>query len=137
MQSALPHCSKQQLRSNHVTHRPARVRRLERIAGNQTQHGHAGIQQQAAAEQANVAKLDALIDIGKQLVQEAAKNEEFDPDQLENPAVCARFGEVLTKMGRLDEARPWIEKSLRRGKTPLDRPRRWAVPPDLRHLRPK
>ena len=50
------------------------------------------IQQQAAAEQANAAKLDALIDVGKQLVQEAAKNEEFDPKQL------AMLAEILQQL---------------------------------------
>jgi hypothetical protein len=42
------------------------------------------IQNQAVAEKANAAKLGALIDIGKELVQEAVKNEEFDAAQLEN-----------------------------------------------------
>ena len=41
------------------------------------------IQNQAAGEKANAAKLDSLVDLGKKLVQEAAKNEEFDADQLE------------------------------------------------------
>ena len=41
------------------------------------------IQNQAAAEKANAAKLSALIDSGEQLVQEATKNEEFDPQQLD------------------------------------------------------
>ena len=40
------------------------------------------IQSQAAAERANAARLDSLIGIGKQLVEEATKNEEFEPDQL-------------------------------------------------------
>lgn len=40
------------------------------------------IQSQAAAERANAARLDSLIGIGKELVEEAAKNEEFNPDQL-------------------------------------------------------
>lgn len=41
------------------------------------------IQDQAAAEQANAAALDALIGTGAGLVQEAVKNREFDPGQLE------------------------------------------------------
>lgn len=41
------------------------------------------IQSQAAAERANAARLDSLIEIGKELVEEATKNEEFEPDQLE------------------------------------------------------
>ena len=40
------------------------------------------IQSQAAAERANAARLDSLIEIGKKLVEEAAKNEEFEPSQL-------------------------------------------------------
>ena len=40
------------------------------------------IQNQAAAERANAARLDSLIGIGKELVEEATKNEEFNPDQL-------------------------------------------------------
>ena len=40
------------------------------------------IQNQAAAERANAARLDTLIGIGKQLVEEATKNQEFEPDQL-------------------------------------------------------
>jgi len=42
------------------------------------------IQNQAAAERANAAQLDALIDMGTELVQEATKNEEFDAGQLES-----------------------------------------------------
>ena len=41
------------------------------------------IQQQAAAETANAAMLESLIELGTELVQEATKNEEFDPNQLE------------------------------------------------------
>ena len=41
------------------------------------------IQSQAAAERANAARLDSLVEIGKELVEEATKNEEFKPDQLE------------------------------------------------------
>ena len=43
----------------------------------------AKIQNQATAEKANAAKLNALIEMGKELVKAAAKNEEFDPEQLE------------------------------------------------------
>ena len=42
------------------------------------------IQEQAAAERANAARLDSLIETGTELVQEAAKNEEFDAEQLES-----------------------------------------------------
>ncbi len=41
------------------------------------------IQSQAAAERANAARLKSLIEIGKELVEEATTNEEFEPDQLE------------------------------------------------------
>ena len=41
------------------------------------------IQEQAAAERANAARLDSLVETGMELVQEAAKNEEFDAKQLE------------------------------------------------------
>ena len=40
------------------------------------------IQNQAAAERANAARLDSLVAIGKELLDEATKNEEFNPDQL-------------------------------------------------------
>jgi hypothetical protein len=50
------------------------------------------IQNQAAAEKANAAKLDALIDMGTELVQEATKNEEFDADQL------ASWAEMLKQL---------------------------------------
>ena len=40
------------------------------------------IQSQAAAERANAARLDSLVGIGKELVDEATKNEEFEPNQL-------------------------------------------------------
>ena len=52
------------------------------------------IQEQAAAERANAARLDSLIETGTTLVQEAAKNEEFDAEQLES------WGNILE---RLDE----------------------------------
>ena len=42
------------------------------------------LQNQAAAERANAAKLETLIDTGVELLQEAAKNDEFDPDRLES-----------------------------------------------------
>ncbi len=42
------------------------------------------IQEQAAAERANAARLDSLIETGVELIQEAAKNEEFDANQLES-----------------------------------------------------
>jgi hypothetical protein len=68
-----------------------------------------------------LAQLETLIDL--------------DPDQFFNPAVRARYGEVLTRMKRPREAFPHIEFSLRNGRTPMERPREWAVPPELRHLR--
>ena len=42
------------------------------------------LQNQAAAELANAARLERLIQLGAELVREAAKNEEFDPDRLES-----------------------------------------------------
>ena len=42
------------------------------------------LQDQAAAERANAAKLDSLIESGTELLQEAAKNSEFDGGQLES-----------------------------------------------------
>lgn len=42
------------------------------------------LQKQAAAERANAAKLDSLIDSGEELLEEAAKNSEFDAEQLES-----------------------------------------------------
>ncbi len=41
------------------------------------------IQEQAAAERANAARLDSLIESGVELIKEAAKNEEFDAENLE------------------------------------------------------
>ena len=41
------------------------------------------IQEQAAAERANAARLDSLIETGVELVKAAAKNEEFDAENLE------------------------------------------------------
>ena len=41
------------------------------------------IQDQAAAERANAARLDSLVQLGTGLVKEATKNDEFEPDQLE------------------------------------------------------
>ena len=53
------------------------------------------IQEQAAAERANAARLDSLVDTGVELVQEAAKNEEFDADQLESWAdIIAQLEEI-------------------------------------------
>lgn len=42
------------------------------------------LQNQAAAERANAAKLDSLVESGTELLQEASKNDEFDPNQLES-----------------------------------------------------
>ena len=50
------------------------------------------LQNQAAAERANAARLDSLIQLGTELVQEATKNEEFDPNQLES------WAEILKKL---------------------------------------
>ena len=50
------------------------------------------LQNQAAAERANAARLDSLIQLGTELVQEATKNEEFDPNQL------ASWAEILKKL---------------------------------------
>lgn len=50
------------------------------------------LQEQAAAERANAAKLDSLIDSGKELVQEAAKNSEFDAEQLQS------WGDMLKQL---------------------------------------
>ena len=50
------------------------------------------LQNQAAAERANAARLESLIQLGTELVQEATKNEEFDPNQLES------WAEILKKL---------------------------------------
>ena len=50
------------------------------------------IQNQAAAERANAARLESLIQLGEGLVQEAAKNEGFNPDRLES------WAEILEKL---------------------------------------
>ena len=50
------------------------------------------LQNQAAAERANAARLESLIQLGTDLVQEATKNEEFDPNQLES------WAETLKKL---------------------------------------
>ena len=50
------------------------------------------LQSQAAAERANAARLESLIHLGTELVQEATKNEEFDPNQLES------WAEILKKL---------------------------------------
>ena len=42
------------------------------------------IQEQAAAERANAARLDSLVQLGTGLVKEATKNDEFDPEKLES-----------------------------------------------------
>ncbi len=42
------------------------------------------LQNQASAERANAARLDSLIESGMELLQEAAKNDEFDANQLES-----------------------------------------------------
>ena len=56
------------------------------------------IQNQAAAEKANAAKLASLVAIGKELVQEATKNEEFDPEKLENLAeIVQKLEEIAGK----------------------------------------
>ena len=50
------------------------------------------LQEQASAERANAAKLDSLIESGKELVQEAAKNSEFDAEQLQS------WGDMLKQL---------------------------------------
>ena len=50
------------------------------------------IQEQAAAERANAARLDSLVETGMELVQEAAKNEEFDAEQLES------WGDIIERL---------------------------------------
>ncbi|MDE0689522.1 MAG: hypothetical protein OXI61_15250 [Candidatus Poribacteria bacterium] len=50
------------------------------------------LQNQAAAERANAARLESLIQLGTELVQEATKNEEFNPNQLES------WAEILKKL---------------------------------------
>ncbi|MYB63748.1 hypothetical protein F4X73_03575 [Candidatus Poribacteria bacterium] len=50
------------------------------------------LQNQAAEEKANAAKLDSLIDSGEALIQEAAKNSEFDGEQIES------WGDMLEKL---------------------------------------
>ena len=50
------------------------------------------LQNQAAEEKANAAKLDSLIDSGEMLLQEAAKNSEFDGEQIES------WGDMLEKL---------------------------------------
>ncbi len=53
------------------------------------------LQNQAAAERANAARLESLIQLGTELVQEATKNEEFDPNQLES------WAEILKKLEKI------------------------------------
>ena len=56
-----------------------------------------------------------------------------DPTQTDNPVVLARFADALTRLGRLVEARRYVIEALRRaGPDPRERPRDWAIPPDLR-----
>ncbi len=55
------------------------------------------LQNQAAAERANAAKLDSLIESGTELLQEAAKNSEFDGSQLES------WGEMLEQLEEIAE----------------------------------
>lgn len=50
------------------------------------------LQNQAAAERANAIRLDSLIGSGIELLQEATKNDEFDPDQLDT------WADVLEKL---------------------------------------
>ena len=50
------------------------------------------IQNQAAAERANAVRLDGLIQLGEELVQEATKNKEFNPNRLES------WAEILKKL---------------------------------------
>lgn len=57
------------------------------------------IQEQAAAERANAARLDSLVETGEALVQEAAKNAEFDAEQLES------WGEILEQLEEIARQR--------------------------------
>lgn len=57
------------------------------------------IAQQAAAERANAARLDALTGIGKQLVEEAARNEQFQVGHLET------WAEMLQKLEDIADKR--------------------------------
>ena len=91
------------------------------------------IQNQAAAERANAARLNTLIGIGKQLVEEATKNQEFEPDQLKlwveilkkleeiagerMPSIAALLAQAADAPGQT-EAIPPIEPS----KPPKDLP---------------
>ena len=53
------------------------------------------LQNQAAAERANAARLESLIQLGTELVQEATKNEEFDPNHLESWAETLKMLEEI------------------------------------------
>lgn len=53
------------------------------------------IQEQAAAERANAARLDSLVETGTELVQEAAKNEEFDAEQLK------AWGDIIEQLDKI------------------------------------
>ena len=53
------------------------------------------IQEQAAAERANAARLDSLVETGTELVQEAAKNEEFDAEQLK------AWGDIIEQLDEI------------------------------------
>ncbi len=55
------------------------------------------LQNQAAAERANASKLESLIESGTGLLQEAAKNSEFDASQLES------WGEMLEQLEEIAE----------------------------------
>ena len=60
-----------------------------------TPHSAREIQEQAAAERANAARLDSLVETGTELVQEAAKNEEFDAEQLE------AWGDIIEQLDKI------------------------------------
>lgn len=80
------------------------------------------IRDQANAEQANAAQLDALIGVGAGLVQEATRNADFDPDQLETwagllqqlkeiasdrmPSVASLLSQAAEAPGLADETPP-------------------------------
>ena len=59
---------------------------------------------------------------------------DLDPDRWLLPPVRARFAEVLTKVGRVRDAREHVLYCLRNAKTRMGLPRRWAIPADLTRL---
>ena len=84
------------------------------------------IQQQATAELANAAQLDALIDMGKELVQEATKNEEFDADELD------AWAEMLKQLEQIaDEQMPSVAELLQQAAAAQGQPASPSTEPPL------